>query len=177
MSRVPTRLLILQRLTAHLELLTPALGYTFDLSAKIERGRNLFGAETVDKDKLPMMSIIEAPRPDLASYTGEWSSIAADNWTLLLQGLIKDDKKHPTDTAYELCAEVQKHLARLIDVRSETGNPRYPQEHLLGGLISRLEMAPPVVRPPEQGVSSVAFFFLPVRVGIAVNLADPFTTV
>lgn len=177
MSLVPTRLLILKRLTAHLEAITPANGYSYDLTDKIERGRVLLGAEVTSKDKLPMLSIVEAPRPDVAIYTAEWNSMVSDNWTLLIQGLIKDDKRHPTDTAYELCAEVQKHLARLIETRPETGNARYPNEHLLGGLISRLEMAPPVVRPPEKEVSQSAFFFLPIRVGVAMDLTKPFTVV
>lgn len=177
MTRIPTRLLILQRLTAHLESMSIADGYTWDMADRVERGRLLFGADSTAADKTPMLAIIEAPRPDIPSYADEWAQVSRDSWTLHIQGVIKDDRRHPTDSAYYLVSEVQQHLARLVATRPATGAPLYKTEHLLGGLISHLEMQPPVVRPPETGVSSLAFFYLPVRVGVAMDLLDPYKVV
>ena len=172
MTIIPLRLAILQALTKHLEGVTKAAGYSHDLAGSVYRGRNLVGA---DLNRRPALAILEAPRPDIAVFTGEWSDMRADSWTLLLQGMADDDKRNPSDPAYYLCADVEQHLARLIAVRPETGGPRYPQEHLLGGLITSLEIAPPVVRPPEDKISQTAFFFLPLRVGVAGETGRPYT--
>lgn len=168
----PIRLAILIALTEHLKTITPANGYTNDLSEAVFRGRNLLGADLRER---PMVTILEAPRPDIAVYTGEWGDQRLDHWTLLVQGVADDDKKNPSDPAYYLCAEVEQHLTRIIDVRPETGSPRYPDIHLLGGLITDLQIAPPVVRPPEDRVSTSAFFFLPLRLGVAVGTGQPYT--
>lgn len=174
MKKIPLRLAILQRLSEHLEALTPANGYSCDLAGRVIRGRIVIGTEEAAGSKLPLLSILESPRPELALFTAEWGSMRSEHWTLLLQGLVRDDLRNPTDPAYVLAAEVEEHLARIIDVRAETGNPRYPNEHLLGGLITSLDIAPPVVRPPEHGVAATAFFYLPVRVGIAGKVGQPY---
>lgn len=169
----PTRLAILMALTDHLKQITPANGYAFDLSEAVFRGRNLIGA---DIKQHPMLSILEAPRPDFAVYTDEWGAVRRDQWTILIQGMADDDKQNPSDNAYYLCAAVEAQLARLIDTRRGTGSPLYPQEHLLGGLITSLDIAPPVVRAPEDRVSTSAFFFLPLRLGVAVEIGRPYTS-
>jgi hypothetical protein len=171
---VPTRLDILKALTTHLQGVNPDNGYAYDLRNKVYRGRPLLGADAVNKDELPVVTLMESPRPDLATYTGEWEAVRHDQWTLLLQGLVRDDKINPTDHAYDLCAEVEMHLARIIAVKRSTGSPLYPLEHLLGGRIASLEIAPPVVRPPEVGISASAFFYLPMRLGVVVDSANPF---
>lgn len=173
MTVIPIRLAILQALTAHLERITPGAGYQHDLSGKVFRGMNLIGA---DRRDLPALSILEAPRPDIAIFAGDWSEMRYDQWTLLIQGMAQDDKRNPSDPAYYLCADVEQQLSRITATRPATGNPAYPQEHLLGGLITGLELAPPVVRPPEDKVSTTAFFFLPVRVGVAVDTGRPYTS-
>lgn len=174
MTQVPNRLAILVALTDHLKAITPDNGYEFDLSQSVYRGRNLLGAD-VRGDNLPLVSILESPRPDIAVYAAEEANWRWDQWTLLIQGLIDDDKRNPSDRAYYLCAAVEQHLARLSEVRRETGKPRYPDEYLLGGRVTGMEIAPPVVRPPEDRVSAAAFFFLPIRVGVAIETSHPYT--
>lgn len=173
MSDVPHRLAILMALTEHLKGITPGNGYDHDLSQSVYRGRNILGADVRER---PILSILEAPRPDIAIYTGEWEAWRAESWTLLIQGISRDDKYNPSDSAYYLCADVEKHLGRLVSVRSQTGSPAFPDEHLLGGLITGLQVAPPVVRPPEDRVSASAFFFLPLRIGVAVDTSRPYTS-
>lgn len=173
---IPRRLAILMRLTAHLQAITPANGYTNDMSDRVIRGRLVVGNDKAAPSRLPLLSILESPRPELSLFTAEWGSMRSDTWTLLLQGLVADDVLNPTDPAYVLAAEVEQHLSRLIAVRHETGAPRFPSEHLLGGLIASLDVAPPIVRPPEQGVALTAFFYLPIRLGIAGNIGQPFVS-
>lgn len=170
---IPTRLLILQRLSAQLETITPVNGYAYNLAGNVYRGRTHFGVET----PLPAISILESPHPDIAVYAGQHWDAMCDQWTLLLQGFVDNDLENPTDPAYYLYAEVVRCLSRVIATRAATGTPAYPDEHLLGKLITSLEIAPPVVRPPDDGQSSRAFFFLPLRLSVAVPIWNPYTTV
>lgn len=173
-TNVPTRLLVIQRLQAQLETITPANGYPFDLTGKVFRGRILLGA---DIKPLPAVSMIEASRPDAATqFTGDWSEIRREGWTILIQGLTEEDMLNPTDNAYHLEAAVEKCLAKILEV-DRKGDPVDPVLFNLGGLITSLEIAPPVVRPPEDKVSSTGFFFLPIRVGLVGNLNQPYTAV
>lgn len=175
--KIPFRLAVLQRLTTHLEAITPVNGYENDLTGRVIRGRIVVGSEEASPSKLPLLSILESPRPEMSLFAGDWSERRHDQWTLLLQGLVKDDIYNPTDPAYWLAAEVEQHLARLVEVSTNTGKPRWQNEHLLGGLISSLDIAAPIVRPPEKDVATTAFFYLPIRVGIAVNMGQPFADV
>lgn len=174
MTLIPTRLLVLQRLTELLEGPLTVEGVEVDMTGAVFRGRNLVGEE---RKAGPVLSILEAPRPDVASYAGENAFMSSDRWTLLITGMTGDDKINPGDPAYYLCAAVQQRLHRIVAVKGTSGTPLYPEHYMLGKSITGLEVAPPVVRPPDDKVSSSAFFFLPVRVGIAVNYGEPYTSV
>jgi hypothetical protein len=157
------RLVVLKALTAHLETITVANGYSYDLSAAVFRGRTVFGAN----DPETMVSILEAPRNDSGIFAGSDKSSRAENWNLLVQGWAPDDKANPTDPAYGLMDAVETHLFRLVKPGSD-GNPLYPDEYLLGRtngrtLIADMKIFPGVVRPPMEQVSSKAFFYLPVE--------------
>jgi hypothetical protein len=153
---IPKRLAIIMALQEHLAGIAKADGYNYDLFDKVLRGR-----------------IVEAPRPDLAVYTGEWSDIRKDHWTLLIQGIVNDDfTANTTDDAYYMAQDVERRLQRLIAVKPGTGAPMFPDEHLLGDKITSVEIAPPVVRPPEAGVSTKSFFYLPVRLGVALKIGE-----
>lgn len=172
---VPTRLLVMQRLCSLLEDEPLEInGVMVDMKGAVARGRNIVGEEV---KPLPFISIMESPRPDVATYAGEDASYRKDHLVLLIQGRIIDDKLNPGDTAYWFEAAVEERLSRIIAVKPASGKPLYPEHHMLGNLISALEIAPPVVRPPEDKISSSAYFFLPVRVGIAVRLQNPYTPV
>lgn len=158
------RLQVLKALTAHLEGITTAAGYRFDLAGAVFRGRGKFG----DTDPDTMVSILENPRPDLGLYADD--TTRSEGWPLLLQGWCPDDPMNPTDPVYGLLDDVERRLARLVAI-SSIGEEKYPSEYLLGHLITKLELSPGVVRPPTEGISSRAFFYLPLRVGLAVDLA------
>jgi hypothetical protein len=176
MTALPKRLVILQRLQATIETATPGQSIdTYDLtSGKVFRGRMIFGEEI---KPLPAISIIEAPQTDPnTAFAGDASQGRNEYWNLFVQGIVDDDKLNPCDEAYKLCAAVEQRLSRITAVDSGSGNAVYPQDYLLGGLIHDLRILPPVVRPPEKTVSSSAFFFLPLRVGVSVPVSDPYTT-
>ena len=174
MSNIPTRLLILQRLQALLEGPLVFKEQPLPMEGKVFRGRNILGDESAGQS----LSILEAPRPDFAYFAGEEKMMRKDKLTLLIQGRTPDDKLNPCDNAYYLCAAVEERLNRVIAERSAgRDGGLYPEHYLLGNLITDMEVAPPVVRPPEDKVSSSAFFFLAVRVGIAGEIGRPYTQV
>ena len=170
--KTPYRLEVLKRLCDLLEHEYVNEELTFDLRGAVVRGRNILGEET---KPLPFLSILEAPRPDVANYAAEDGPFRSDNWTLLIQGRVLDDKLKPSDDAYYLCAAVEERLSRIVLMEPTRGKPVYPEHHMLGGLITSFHVAPPVVRPPEDKISASAFFFLPVRVGMAVDMRSPYT--
>lgn len=174
MAQVPTRLLILQRLQALLEGPLTIDGVSVDMTNKVFRGRNLIGEETTES--CPALAIIEAPRPDIAVFAGE-NEARSDAMTLLITGLMDDDKSQPGDAAYYLEAAVREQLSLIVSINPRNGNPKSEQHYLLGQTITGLAVAPPVVRPEGDKLSSKATFFLPIRVGIAGLLEAPYTSV
>lgn len=166
---MPKRLRIIDALTRCLGTISVANGYTHDIIGGVWRGRNRFG----EQDEVPMLSVLESPNPDIGVFAGAGSRARKESWTLYLQGWGKDDPLNPTDPAYYLAADVEKCLARVMMTNSSNGRAQYPELYLLGRTINGLELAPPVVRPPDE-LSTKAYFYLPVRLDISVNLADPY---
>jgi hypothetical protein len=163
------RLIVLKALTAHLETVTIANGYYHDLAGRVYRGRALFGDS--EEDKVPMLSLLEAPRAEIGLYADDEKNTKSEQWQLQLQGWVDDDVKNPTDPAYALAYDVQKCINRLTAVNrkgdlGEPGKPKYPDSYLLGRLVSGIEYSSPIIRPPTEGLSSKAFFYLPLRVGL-----------
>lgn len=154
------RLTALKLLTAHLQGITPANGYTYDLSASVFRGRSLFG----QGDPVPMVSILESPRSDQGKFAGQGNEARSEKWSLLIQGWAEDDIENPTDPAYGLMDAVEDRLMRITKVSGHTGNGLYPGEYLLDRSVADMVILPGVVRPPMEQVSSKAFFYLPVSV-------------
>ncbi|EMQ4336895.1 hypothetical protein WG681_004796, partial [Salmonella enterica subsp. enterica serovar Newport] len=87
------RLDILKALTAHLEQITIANGYAYDLKGKVYRGRDRFGADFTAR--LPIVSILEAKATDYGSFANEEQTVRMDDWVLLVQGWVKDDPRNP----------------------------------------------------------------------------------
>lgn len=170
-KELPKRLRIIKGLQAHLSQISKIDGYYNDLAGKVFRNRILLG-EDIRRD-FPAVSVIEAPRPDIAMYAGDDEAWSHNYLTLLIQGLTLDDKTENTvDNAYLLCNDVENSLLRLTESVPGRGTPKYPDEYLLGGIITGVEIAPAVVRPPEAQVSSTAFFYLAVRLGVAGKIGE-----
>jgi hypothetical protein len=172
------QLVILKALTTHLDGMSVEGGYGFDMAGRVFRGRAVYG----DEMPLPCLSILEAPRPDETPRPYSHENLRRiEDWVLLVQGWVQDDKDHPTDTAYELKAHVEARLSEIIALDSG-GRPTHPAAYRLGpgqsgkGLIAGATIGPGVVSPPRQNVSAKAFFYLPLVLRAAYNPAAPFDT-
>jgi hypothetical protein len=165
---------LLIRLTTHFEGITPANGYSFDLTGKVFRGRLVFGADDPD----PVVSIVEHLSADISvDVAGENRISRAETWVLLVQGWIRIIDEHPTDEAYNLKAAVEHRLARCIQTNGQ-GQPLYPDEYFLGlnrQGVTGITIGPGVVSAPVRpDASQRAFFYLPVGIGWAADVSDPF---
>jgi len=164
----------LVRLTAHLEGIVPANGYDFDLVDKVFRGRRVFGADDPD----PLLSVVEHLSADVTLDTaGENRTSRSETWVLLVQGWARVLGEHPTDLLYNLKAATEHRLARCIQIGGN-GRPVYPGEYFLGlhkKNVTMLTIGPGVVSAPTSADSSMrSFFYLPLGVGWASDVCDPF---
>ncbi len=160
------RLKALKALTAHLKLIVHVEGVAdyggFDLSNSVFRGRTVYG----DDDPKTMVSILEAPRPDIGQTVGTNGEGRVEQWQLLVQGWCPDDLDNPTDPLYQMMQVVEMQLQKIITTNPSTGDAVYPAMYMLGNTITSFSFGPGVVRPPTEGVSARSFFYLPVRVGL-----------
>lgn len=177
---ISKKLLIMRRLTEVLEGITPAwtdlppemagVVCPWDMSKSVFRGRAFYGKET----KPPFISLLEAPRQLDPIYGGQ-TDVSAENWTLLVQGFVKEDQKHPTDEAYDLLAWVQMRLSRISQQQVNGGRGgMYPLQFRLGSLVADVAMQIPIVRPGKDDVSDTAYFYQPISVGKVTDLTMPF---
>lgn len=163
MQPVPFRLRVLKAMTLLLEEITTENGYRHDLKGKVFRGRLRFGID----DPLTMISILEAPIPQDPIVANGAKASSSGIWELLLQGFSDDDKRHPSDPAHKLMAEVKTALTRTK--MASNGN------NILGmsGRVMELGIGQGTVRPADEPTTE-AFFWLTVSLRIAENLEDPY---
>jgi len=159
------QLRVLKKLTAHLE---GTSGYS-DL--RVIRGLTVITAKFA-ADNETVISILEAPRPIVGSPADEEGTIRDEIWTLLLQGFPVDDKDNPSDPAYALKAAVEARLAEIV-ILPTNGALRKDPLYRLGGDIMSMTIGQGVVRPPENGSSRLAMFYLPLIIRMKTNVADP----
>jgi hypothetical protein len=164
---------ILKRLSAHLEGITPANGYSFDMTGRVFRGRVFFGED----DPLPMISLLEYLTPDVElQVAGVNETHRAETWILLVQGYVQQRPVNPTDDAYQFKAEVEARLAECI--ATVHGDPAVPAAYMLGlhkkGIVS-IVIGPGIVSVPREGpASAYAFFYIPLGINRAVDVTMPF---
>ncbi len=167
------QLVIMQRLTAQLQTITPANGYDYDLSASVYRGRAVFGADV----PAPFVSILEALRPDPRPLAAGLEKLTrAEQWDLLVQGWVQpiENDPNPTDELYQLQGAVMSCLSQIVAMTAN-GSPQYPTLYRLGRIINSMSIGPGVVRPATPQYGNVASFYLPVTIGYAINIADPYS--
>ncbi|TPN04545.1 hypothetical protein [Mesorhizobium sp. B2-1-2] len=172
----PFRLRVAKAICNTLKSITPANGYQHDFSdfvdevgrpaARVFRGRTVFG----ENDPLPMLSVLEDPRSREPIDGFVMSGFAKNEYRLLVQGFVLDDKDNPLDPAYFASADVITSLVKAKQVR----------DYNLLGLGSKapcvmaISIGEPVHRPPDDDVSAVAYFLVPVTLTLAENLETPF---
>lgn len=176
------KLSLMRKLCAHIEGITRAAGYQFDLHPqpdehgvvvpRVYRGRAVFG----DNDPVPLISVLEGPVPDRDPRFAALNQVKReDDWIIFVQGWAATPQQNPTDPAYQLMAAVERRLSEIVSSRL-SGLPLNPAAYMLGGAISGFSIGPGVVRPPQDGVSSKAFFYLPCVIRLPVDVTQPFVT-
>lgn len=167
---LPKQLDILQRLTAHLEGITPENGYSHTLTGAVFRGRRVYG----EGDPIPLLSLLEFRSPDdVLASAGSLGQVRSENWVILVQGFVEDDTRNPTDPAYRLKADVEKRLSDLV-AEKPNGKPAFPDAYLLGKRVAGITIGPGVVSPPVDNVSTKTFFYLPVVLEYVTDILRPF---
>lgn len=172
MSDIPYRLAVLQRIATLIEGTTGPdhLGQPFNLTGRVYRGRTEFGTDT----EIPAISILESPNPDIGKFAGAGEAMA-ESWVLLIQGWAVDDARNPSDPAYYLAAAVTQQLSRIVAMKGGgSSSEKYPEDYMLGKLVTSFQIGPSVVRPLDKNASSRAFYYQPVRVGLASTLNQPY---
>lgn len=160
----PTRLRVLKALTASLEQITTANGYQHDLTGKVFRGRDIFGYS----DPLPMVSILEDIREIEQQPTAKPNPVQHGSWPLLIQGFCEDDDQNPSDPAHLLLADVKR---RLIEERIRDRSFNILG---MGDTVTGLELSQGVVRPPDEGVSNKAYFWLRMTLELVEDCTNPY---
>lgn len=135
----------------------------YSLENAVFRGRTVYG----DNDPVPLVSILEAKGANFADFADDEKIANKTGWNLLIQGWADPvNPENETDAVYELVNDVICALNKINAIRFETGNPLYPEFYRLGGKIIELTLGDEVVRPSENELSSKAFFYLPIVIGI-----------
>lgn len=171
------RLTVMKALCTLLEGITVAGGYQHTMTGKVSRGVPVLGAN----EDLPWINVLEFPKLDTeVQWTGGSTSGKQKykhQWELVIQGWTAtptgaDATMNPTDPTYRLLADVQKRLARIVDM----GNGGAPgADYMLGGLVSNFDWSPGMVRPVDEN-SSTPCFYLRVRIEVAETTSDPYAS-
>lgn len=168
------QLAILKAMTLHLQGIIPP-DYDFDLSTSVFRGRLIYG----DDDPTPLVSIVEHLSADVTVDVAGHNRIdRSETWVLLVQGWLTHTPNNPTDDAYNLKAAVEKRLSMCIEMDPATGDPKFPSVYMLGfhkKCITNMTIGPGVVSVAVRAeASNKAFFYLPVGIGLATKINEPF---
>jgi len=171
----PFRLRVMMALCDRLKSITPANGYTHDLSdytddagrpaERVFRGRDLFGAN----DPKPLLCVLEDPRVDPPNGAATNSPNQVNNFRVLIQGFVRDDKHHPLDPAYRLSAEVIRCLAGARESRTSClgFGARAPN-------VGAMMIGQPVHRPGSDEVSDTGYFLIGVTLVLNEILDKPY---
>lgn len=167
MSAKPFRLRVQETLTAELESISVAAGYSGDLAGRVFRGRNMFGED----DPLPMIAILETPEMPDTPVTPAGASAGRTTYKLIIQGFAEDDKANPTDPAQYILADVKR---KLVELRKQVGSSNGLLGFgLKGSIVENIKIGTGVVRPPDE-LSANAYFWLSVELDLVEDHANPF---
>lgn len=185
MTLVPFRLRVLQAITTTFETVIVAGDeYTYSAAGKVKRGRRYFGPN----DGLPLISLLEPPIADNPIPVPREVGHGNNLWSLLIQGFVEDDLDNPTDPAHLLLADVKKCLAlekerQIMAVGRMTTKPspfnmgqyRTGSTEAFTNYVEGIEtIGQGVVRPPDEGVSDKAYFWLNLTLKIQEDIKNPF---
>lgn len=173
----PFRLRVVKGVCGTLKTITPANGYQHDFSdftdeaerpaERVFRGRTVYG----ESDPLPMLSVLEDPRAREPVGDGLRGGLSNNPFRLLIQGFVEDDKDHPLDPAYRAAADV---IAALAKAQDDAKDYNFLGLGNHAPCVVDILIGEPVHRPPDDEVSAVAYFLVPVTLILAENIKTPF---
>lgn len=175
----PFRLRVQKAIATALSQINEAGGYSVNLTGKVFRGRLIFG----DNDPVPMISIIEPPLPNEMRPSPLVSAAEDGWWDIIVQGFVRDDRDNPTDPAHVAMADVKKRLAQELARKGPGSALRQPDPFGVSfnadgttrkNRIEQFKIGAGVVRPPEEAVSTKAYFWLTLKLKIVEDNSDPF---
>lgn len=177
-TMVPKELAVMMALTNLLGRIWPGeinyatnAPFDIDLRQKVFRGRITIGSEV----QMPAVALLESPQPFDAQHAGDGDLWKNEGWRVLVQGFSTDDKQNPSDPAYRLKAALQVQLSRVGRMRPDgSGKPLFPDDYMLGNLISGLKIGQGVVRPPQENVSQYAFCYIPLIINLQTDASNPY---
>lgn len=161
----PVRLIILEAMTTALDGITSANGFETDLKpGSVTRGRVKFGTS----DPLPAIAMFEPPVVDTVPVMAPAGGPhRKGQFTVIVQGFVKNGVPHELDPAYIFSAEVCMVLA------TEAGRMKGRSPDPLGvGLIEKMVIGIPIVRPSDD-ISATAYFWLTVTFDLVEDLTKP----
>lgn len=186
MTQDAFRVRVQKAMTAALEQNVEGDDYNYTLVGRVYRGRSVYGPS----DGNFLVSILEPPVPP------EWIPVPKEttkqpvNWNLLIQGFVPDDVENPSDPAQMLMADVKKRFAlekkRFVEgaamqadvYRNPFGLGKFrdgantPEHKNYIEAISFIGTG--IVRPPDDGVSDKAYFWLPLSLKLVEDIENPF---
>ncbi|TIU88800.1 MAG: hypothetical protein E5W06_00075 [Mesorhizobium sp.] len=176
MPNDPFRLRVVKAVCGTLKTITLDNGYQHDFSdftddadrpaERVFRGRTVYG----DGDPLPMLSVLEDPRAREPIGGDLKGGLGLYGFRLLIQGFVQDDKDHPLDPAYYASADV---IAALVKAK-QVNDYNFLGLGNMAPCVQDMLIGEPVHRPPDDEVSAVAYFLVPVTLILAENLETPF---
>lgn len=131
--------------------------------ATVSRGRKTVSAQ---QDVPYSISILEVPRATAGIPSDLDNRQSYEQWTLNVQGWPPEDRLNPSDPAYVMAAAVRERMGRLVARNAETGEPDFPAEYMFGSRVASITFGSTVVTPPAEGVSAVAWWYMPVIVSL-----------
>lgn len=183
MTADPFRLRVQKAIGSSLELNVSGTEFNYTLADHVFRGRALFGPS----DGTYLVSILEPPVPPEEIVKPPEVVKGPVLWNLLIQGFLPDDPANPSDQGHVLMADVKKRFAmekkRFVDGAIEQSE-RFRNPFGLGMMRDGVPAAnyiqeisfigTGIVRPPDDGVSDKAYFWLPLTLKLVEDIENPF---
>jgi hypothetical protein len=180
------RVRVQKAITASLEQNVAGPDFNYTLAGAVFRGRTLFGPS----DGHTLVSILEPPVTPESIRTPAEVVKTPFNWSLLIQGFVPDDPANPSDPAHMLMADVRKRFA-IEKKRFLTGaaveSDRTRNVFGLGRFRDGVDgpeyknyideisfIGTGIVRPPDDGISDKAYFWLPLTLKLVEDIENPF---
>lgn len=144
--------------------------YRWDLRGKVIRHKTVVGTEI----PVPLLAVLEATKPIDPLFADTGKQVALESWQLLLQGFAPDQDTAAMDSAYNLKAAVVARLGRIVAEEGSPPKPAFPEDYMLGNLLTSFTLNQGVVRPPDAQVSAHAFFYIPLLLQLKTDVRNPY---